>query len=107
MGVKKSLFTFRKKKGVKHPVLIVGANRTKFKSMGLTHSSGNYKKNKKGKRNNFRLKVNPNPNDKRDSYLRKQVIEDFKFKFSKAFNNYHLSNEDIDELKKFLDKKKR
>lgn len=97
----KSLFTIRKKKHAKHPQVIVDANRTKFKSMTLTHASG------KRKHWNIKLKHNPNPNDKRDSYLSKQIVEEFKFNFSKAFNNYVISDEDIDNLIAFLKEKKK
>ena len=97
----KSLFTIRRKKRDKHPHLIVDANKTSFKSMGITHSK------KHGKRNNLKLHNNPNPDDNAQSYLRKEIIEDFKFRYSKAFKNYQLSNEDIEDLKRFLDEKKK
>ena len=97
----KSLFSIRKKKKDKHPHIVVGGNRTSFKSIGITHSK------KHGRRNNIKLKNNPNPKDPRQAYANKQVIQDFKFKYSKAFKNYKLSNEDIDELIEFLNKKKR
>ena len=99
--MKKSLFTIRKRKHSKHPQVIVDADRTKFSSMTLTH------KERSSKHSNLLLKSNPNPNDKRSAYLRKQVIRDFKFNFSKAFKNYRLSNEDIDELLRFLQNKKK
>ena len=38
MKRKPSLFTIRKKKKEKHPQLIVDVNKTKFKSMSITHS---------------------------------------------------------------------
>ena len=98
---KKSLFTIRKKKRAKHPQVIVDANKTKFKSMEITHSK------KSGKRKNIHLKKNPNPEDSSNSYVKKRVIEDFKFQYSKAFKNYNLSNADIDELKRYLDTKKK
>ena len=97
----KSIFTIRKKKKTKHPQVIVGANRTKFKSMTLTHSKG------KRRTRNIKLSMNPNPEDFSDSYVSKRVIEDFKFNFSKAFKNYHLSNQDIDELIKYLKSKQK
>ena len=97
----KSLFTIRKKKKERHPHIIIYANRVLFKALKLTHSS------KSGKRNNIKLKKNPNSLDKRDSYASKRIIEDFKFRFSKAFKNYSLSNEDIEQLKSFLDRKKK
>ena len=97
----KSLFTIRKKKHAKHPQIIVYADRIKFKSMTLTHSKG------KKKSLNIKLKQNPNPNDGTDSYVSKQVVEEFKFNFSKAFKNYNLSNEDIDALIAYLESKKK
>ena len=97
----KSRFTIRKRRKERHPPVIVGANRTSFKSMGITHSA------KHGKRNNIKLKSNPNPSDKREAYLRKEIIKDFKFKFTKAFRNYKLSKEDIEELINYLEKKKK
>ena len=39
--------------------------------------------------------------------LKKRTIKDFKFNYSKAFKNYELSDEDIDELIKFLESKKK
>ena len=97
----KSLFTIRKKKKERHPQIIVGANRTSFSSVSLTHSS------KDGVKTNIKLKNNPNRKDKLDSYIKRKIIEDFKFKFSKAFKNYKLSPEDIDELMEFLNSKKK
>lgn len=73
----KSLFTIRKKKKEKHPQLIVGANRTSFKSMDITHSK------KHGKHNNLELKANPDKCDDRKSYLKKDIVEDFKFHFTR------------------------
>ena len=97
----KSLYTIRKKKHAKHPQVIVDANRTKFKSVTLTHTKGHRK------HWNIKLKNNPNPKDEKESYVSKQIIEDFKFNFSKAFMNYSLSNEDIDILIAFLESKKK
>ena len=99
--MKKSLFTIRKKKHAKHPQIIVYATKIRFKSMTLTHSPG------RRKSRNIKLNHNPNPNDLTDSYVSKQIIEDFKFNYSKAFQNYKISNEDIDELISFLESKKK
>ena len=97
----KSLFTIRKKKHAKHPQIIVYADRIKFKSMTLTHTRGR-------KRHwNIKLCKNPNPNDPRDAFISKKVLEDFKYNFSKAFQNYSLSDEDIDMLILFLESKKK
>ena len=97
----KSLFTIRKKKREKHPQVIVDANRTSFKSMDITHSK------KHGKHNNIELKVNPNQDDSRKAYIRRDIVKDFKFNFSKEFKNYKLSDEDIDDLIYFLENKKK
>ncbi len=97
----KSLFTIRKKKKERHPQIIVGADRTTFDAIGLTHS-------KRDRRtNNIALKINPNMNDDSQAYAKRRIIRDFKFRFSKAFKNYRLSNEDIEELQRFLESKKR
>ena len=97
----KSLFTIRKRKHSKHPQIVVKVSRTKFSSLGLTHSRG------KRKQRNKKLKQNPNPQDSRDAYVSRHLLEDFKFNYSKVFNNYALSNEDIDELIRFLESKKK
>ena len=97
----KSLFTIRKKKREFHPQIIVGSNKTKFKSVKLTHSKG-----KRGSRN-LPFPDNPNPSDKTQSYFGKRFIEDFKFNYSKAFKNYKLTDEDIEEIIKFLRSKQK
>ena len=48
-----------------------------------------------------------NNKSKTQYYSRKEIIEDFKFIYLKTFKNYQLSNEDIEDLKKFLDEKKK
>ena len=97
----KSLFTIRKKKKENHPKVIINADKTSFGAVDLTHAISD------GKRSNLPLKNNPNPNDKRKAYVKKRIIRDFKFRFSKAFKNYQLSNDDIDELIKYFSKKKK
>lgn len=92
----KSLFTIRKKKHVKHPQIIVDANKTKFKSVSLTHSEDTHGH---GTEN---LPNNPNSQDERKSYFVKRFIEDFKFNYSKEFKNYKLSDEDIEKIVEFL-----
>lgn len=103
----KSIFTIRKRKKAKHPYVIVDANKTKFGAMSLTHEERivNKKTNKSHK--NLPLKNNPNPNDIKPAYLRKQLIQDFKFNFSKAFKNYHISDEDAINILKYLENKKK
>ena len=97
----KSLFTIRKRKHTKHPQIVVKVSKTKFSSLGLTHSRGQHK------HRNKKLRKNPNPKDSRNAYVSRNIIEDFKFNYTKAFKNYTLSNEDIDELIHFLESKKK
>ena len=102
MKKSKSIFTIRRKRKERHPQIIIDANKISFKSMSLTHSK------KHGRHWNIRLKTNPNRQDKLEAYIEKRrIIEDFKFHYSKAFQNYMLSNEDIEELIKFLESKKK
>ena len=97
----KSLFTIRRKKHAKHPQIIIYADRIRFKSMTLTHTRG------RKKHWNIKLSKNPNPHDPKEAFVSKKVLEDFKFNFSKAFQNYALSNEDIDMLIEYLESKKK
>ena len=97
----KSMYSIRNKKKAKHPFVIVGYDKTKFKAMGLTHSK------RSGHRNNLKLNKNPNHKEDKDAYLKRQIINDFKFNFSKAFKNYELSNSDIDLIIEYLNKKKK
>lgn len=97
----KSYLTFRKKRNEVHPQLIVGADRYRFDSMQLTHSSTN------SRRNNFVLYDNPDPNDTKPSYLRKDIKNDYKFNYSKAFRNYNLSSRDYNRVDNYLKQKKK
>ena len=64
----KNLFTYRSRKHDKRPNIIVGANRTQFRSMGLTSK-------KSGNHNNFPLLVNPEENSKYDkAHLKKELL---------------------------------
>lgn len=68
--------------------------------MTLTH------KKKSGHSNNLPLKKNPNPTDAQKAYLRKQIVKDFKYNFSKAFKNMKISDEDAEIILNYLDKKR-
>ena len=96
----KSLFTVRGKKHERHPQIIVQSDKTGFGSVSLTHSR------KKGGKNTVLLPDNPDANDSRQSYFAKKIVRDFKFNFTKAYRNYKLSDDDIDELIRFLERKK-
>lgn len=69
--------------------------------MNLTHSKDS------NHRKNIPLTSNPNQKDNKPSYVRKQVVDDWKFNFSKAFKNYNLSDKDIEKLIQYLEKKKK
>lgn len=101
----KSIFTVRKRQKAKHPYVIVDADRTTFSGMSLTHKP--FSRNKNKKNNNLVLKTNPNPKDNNSAYLRKQVIKDFKFKFSKAFKSYKISDDDAINILNYLENKKK
>ena len=69
----KSLFTVRGKKHERHPQVIVGASRTQFESLSITHSK------KHGRVNNIPLDGNPQEGKKDPSYVeKKKAIKDFK-----------------------------
>lgn len=99
--MKGSLYSIRKRCGSRHPHVVVDANRTQFKTVAISHSTTT------GKHTNIKFKDNPNLNDNRDSYFQRKIVQDFKFRFSKAFKNYKLSNEDIDQLIEFLKSKRK
>ena len=73
----KSLFTIRSKKHAVHPQIVVGADKTKFKSVTLTHNEN------ENKHSNVPLDDNPNENDERPSYFARRIIQDFKFNYTK------------------------
>lgn len=97
----KSLFTIRRKKHVRHPQIVVDADKTKFTSVTLTHSEDTHGHGTED------LPDNPNPDDKRKSYFVKRFIEDFKFNYSKEFKNYKLTDEDISKIVEFLKSKQK
>ena len=92
----KSYLTFRKRRNEVHPQLIVGADKYRFNSMQLTHSSTN------SRRNNFVLYDNPNPNDSSPAFLRKDIKKDYKFNYSRKFNNYNLSPRDYKRVDDYI-----
>lgn len=97
----KSLFTIRSKKHAVHPQIVVGANKTEFKSVTLTHNEN------ENKHSNVPLDDNPNKNDERPSYFARRIIQDFKFNYSKEFENYKLSDRDIEIIVEFLKSKQK
>lgn len=97
----KSQFSIRKHKKEKHPQIIIWANRITFKSASLTHSR------KDGRSNNIVLIINPDKKDKRQAFVKRRFIFDYKFNYSKPFKDYFLSDEDIEELLVYFTNKKK
>lgn len=102
---KKSLYSVRKRRKTRHPQIIVDANRTKFKSVTLTHKSGEIKKGRFHK--NELLPDNPDTTDNATSYFARRIISDFKFNYSKEFKNYKLTDKDIKAITEFLKSKQK
>lgn len=98
----KSLFTVRGKKHERHPQVIVGASRTQFESLSITHSK------KHGRVNNIPLDGNPQDGKKDPSYVeKKKAIKDFKFNYTKLYRNFRLTDDDIDKIVDFIQKKRK
>ena len=98
----KSLFTVRGKKHERHPQVIVGASRTQFESLSITHSK------KHGRVNNIPLDGNPQDGQKDPSYVeKKKAIKDFKFNYTKLYRNFRLTDDDIDKIVDFIQKKRK
>lgn len=104
-----SLFTFRrykKKEGgdikkAKHPKLIIDETKTDLGFMGLTESP------KRGHHKNIELKQNPQKGKTGKAFIREEVRYDKKRNFSEVLEDYKLSEEDKQEIIKFLNKKKK
>ena len=87
--------------GIKnHIALIVGENEKEYAYNSLTHSD------KSGHKKNMQLKKNPNLNDKRKAYIRKELNEDKKKNFSKKLKNYKLDSIDENEILNIIRKNK-
>ena len=69
--------------------------------MGLTESE------KRGHHKNIPLKKNPQKGKKEKSYLRDELRYDDKKYFGEILSDYHLSDEDIQTVMKYLERKKK
>ena len=106
---KKQLFVFRrykKKEGgskkSRHPKLIVEESNTEYGFMGLTKDSHS------GHHANIPLKKNPQKNNKKQAYLRKELRYDDKTNFEKdILSDYTLSEEDKQTVLKYFEKYKK
>lgn len=84
-----------------HPALVVGEKNKKFANLGLTHSPN------RGHHKNIKLTKNPNPTDKKESFIRDDLKYDDKKYLRKVLKNYtELSEEDIDKICKIIKKKR-
>lgn len=88
-------------KRAKHPKLIVDDINNKYGFMGLTESE------KRGHHKNIPLKKNPQKGKKEKSYLRDELRYDDKKYFGEILSDYNLSDEDIQTVMKYLERKKK
>jgi len=89
-----------KNKG-KHPSLVVGENKNTYANLGLTHSQ------KRGHHKNIELEKNPNPKDKKKSFVRNDLQYDDKKYLKTVFKDYKkLSDKDIEKISKIINKKR-
>lgn len=84
-----------------HPSLVVGENQNTYANLGLTHSA------KRGHHKNTRLSKNPNPKDKKVSYVRDDLQFDDKKFLKRVLNDFKkLPKEDIEKINKIINKKR-
>ena len=87
-------------KGGKHPSIVVGEENNKFANLGLTHAE------KRGHHKNIMLSRNPNPQDKKPSYVRDDLkLDDMKY-LKEVLNYKKLPQKDIDKIMKIINKKR-
>ena len=91
---------FRKNKRIDHPAYLLGRNGDKYDYIGITHSD------KTNGKNNIPLKKNPNPNDKRKSYVRPTVESDDPKNFGRSYKDWAFGSEDKKTVQKIYDKSK-
>ena len=79
----------------KHPSLVVGENEDTYANLGLTHSA------KRGHHKNIELSKNPNPKDKKKSYVRDDLQYDEKKHLKNVLKDYKkLTDKDIEKISK-------
>ena len=79
-----------------HPTYVYGESGNEYKYLGITHSS------KSGHKKNYELLNNPNPNDTRKAYVRKQAQKDKKHFFGKLLQSGSFSEKDSKNIKKYM-----
>lgn len=89
-----------------HPQYIIGETKDEYASLGVTHSTTSGKRHR-----THLLKKNPNPNDSKPSYMKKNIEISNKKNYmkSKKYSHYRLSEEDEkyvdDRISNYLNKK--
>jgi hypothetical protein len=99
-GGKRSKTEFRKandKKNAGHPAYIYAKVGKKYKFIGLTHAE--LTKDIK----NIPLDRNPDPNDKRKSYLRPKADSQNRSTFGKPLEGWRFGESDKPKVKKIID----
>lgn len=90
---------------VLHPHYIVGEDEKTYSSIGITHNPKQDEKHR-----NYPLQNNPNRNDTRQSYMKKNIETSNKYFYTfYPYKNYKLSKEDekyVDNLIKMKTNKK-
>ncbi len=98
----KKQFHFRHQNNTRHYALIVGEDKITYDYFRVTHSDKRDKTHK-----NYKFKKNPNPKDKKNSYLEKRLENDNRKNFNSHQADYlYLSYEDYIEVLKILNNKK-
>lgn len=82
---------------INHPAIILDEYGNEYLFARITH---NPKKDKTHK--NTPLKVNPNPKDKRVSFLQKPTKLDNKKKFKDSLSDWHLDSIDEETVREFI-----
>lgn len=85
-----------------HPHYVVGEYASKYMSFGITHDEYKGTKHK-----NYHMDSNPNMNDKKDSYMRKQLSCDNKIEYSpNIYYELKMSKKDDDYVTSLIEKRK-
>lgn len=100
----RSVKEFRKlnnKKGTGHPTYIYAKVGKEYKYIGITHAdiTGGVK--------NIRLEDNPNPKDKRTSYLRPSPGKENRSAFGKRLDGWRFSERDKPKVEQIIGKNKK
>ena len=89
---------FRRSKRTQHPTYIYAKVGNEFKYIGLTHSEVT-----EGIKN-IKLDKNPNPNDKRNAFIKPKVEKAKTNNFKKKEKDWKLSKSDKEKINKIIKK---